>query len=67
MQTAEMRERLFTIRMNEEESARLDALAGHFGLSAAGVVRMLLKDKERELGLAPPPVVAPKKPAKVKK
>lgn len=53
MQTQEMREHLFTIRMNEEETARLEAVAKHYGLTSAGVIRMLLKEKERELGLLP--------------
>ena len=44
MQTApDVREKLFTIRMNPEETARLEMLAEHYGLTAAGVVRMLLK------------------------
>jgi len=44
MQTvADVREKLFTIRMNDDETARLEMLAEHFGLTAAGVVRMLLK------------------------
>ena len=43
MQTADVREKLFTIRMNEDETARLEMLAEHYGLTAAGVVRMLLK------------------------
>jgi hypothetical protein len=43
MQTAEMREKMFTIRMSEEETARLEGLAKHYGLTAAGVIRMLVK------------------------
>ena len=43
MQTAAMRERLYTIRMSEDETTRLDALSAHYGLTAAGVIRMLLK------------------------
>jgi len=38
-----MRERLFTMRMSDEESQRLDALAKHYALNAAGVLRMLVK------------------------
>lgn len=64
-QTAEMRERLFTMRMSEEEWQRADAIAKHFGLNLAGAVRMLLKEKARELGVepraAPPP--SPKRSA----
>jgi hypothetical protein len=40
---ANMREKLFTMRMSEEESLRLDAVARHYGLNAAGVLRMLVK------------------------
>lgn len=63
-QTAEVRERLFTMRMSEEEWARADAVAKHFGLNLAGAIRMLLKEKARDVGIevaiAPPP---PSKPA----
>ena len=54
MQTAaDVRERLFTMRMSEEEWQRADALAKHFGLNLAGVIRMVLKEKARELGVEP--------------
>lgn len=43
------REKLFTMRMSEDESARMDLLAKHFELTGAGVIRMLLLDKAREL------------------
>ncbi len=38
-----MREKLFTMRMSQEEGNRLDAVAAHYGLNAAGVLRMLVK------------------------
>lgn len=38
-----MRERLFTMRMSDEESGRLDAVARHYALNGAGVIRMLVK------------------------
>lgn len=38
-----MREKLFTMRMSEEEATRLDALTRHYSLPAAGVIRMLVK------------------------
>jgi predicted DNA-binding protein len=41
--TAGMRERLFTMRMSDEESQRLEAVAKHYALNAAGVIRMLVK------------------------
>lgn len=68
MQTAAstLRERLFTMRMSEEEWQRADALAKHFGLNLAGVIRMMLKEKVRELGIEPsqlpPPPPPPSKP-----
>lgn len=40
---ASMREKLFTMRMSQEESARLEAVATHYGLNAAGAIRMLVK------------------------
>ena len=40
---ANMREKLFTMRMSEEESLRLETVARHYGLNAAGVIRMLVK------------------------
>jgi hypothetical protein len=49
VQANEMRERMFTMRLSAEESARLDALAEHYGLNAAGLIRMLLKKEQREL------------------
>ena len=54
MQTDGMRERLFNIRMNAEESTRLESLATHYGLSAAGVVRMLLKREADAVGVTLP-------------
>jgi antitoxin component of RelBE/YafQ-DinJ toxin-antitoxin module len=37
------RDRLFTMRLNAEENARLDTVAKHYGLSASEVLRMILK------------------------
>jgi predicted DNA-binding protein len=37
------REKLFNMRMSAEEWTRLDSLAKHYGLNAAGVIRMLVK------------------------
>ena len=51
VQTDDMRERMFTMRLSKEESDRLDALAEHFGINAVGIIRMLLKEKARELGM----------------
>ncbi len=38
-----MRERLFTMRMSEEEHERIQAVAEHYALNAAGLIRMLVK------------------------
>jgi hypothetical protein len=47
MQTAAplAREKLFNMRMSVEEWDRLDSLAKHYGLNAAGIVRMLVKER----------------------
>jgi hypothetical protein len=50
---------MFTMRLSQDESDRLDALASHFGLNGVGVIRMLLKEKARQLGLEGVPVAAP--------
>ena len=52
MQTEEVRAKTFNIRFSDEEWARLDALAEHHGLNAAGLIRHLLKKEERLIGLA---------------
>jgi hypothetical protein len=44
MQTAEIvRAKTFNIRFSDEELARLDLVAEHYALTAAGVIRMLVK------------------------
>jgi hypothetical protein len=44
MQTgAVARDKLFNMRMSEEEWGRLEFLAEYYGLNAAGVLRMLMK------------------------
>lgn len=66
MQTAseQMRRHLFNIRFSEEEQARLDAICEHLGVNAANLIRMMLKEKARELGVEPvvAPVAPPSKP-----
>lgn len=56
---AAMRERLFTMRMSSEESDRLEAVAKHYALNAAGVIRMLVK---REFDTLTVPAQAPPAP-----
>jgi len=46
-----MRERLFNLRMSDDEFARLEAIASHYGINGAGVVRMLLKREVDALGI----------------
>ena len=50
---AAMRERLFTMRMSEDEAERLDVVAKHYGLNGAGVIRMLLKREADAIKLTP--------------
>ena len=44
-----VREKQLNIRLSEEESTRLERVAEHFGLNAAGVIRMLLKRADDEI------------------
>lgn len=66
MQTAApVRRHLFNIRFSEDEQARLDAICEHLGVNAANLIRMLLKEKARELGVEPaqsPPAAPPSRP-----
>ncbi|MEO7033684.1 MAG: hypothetical protein ABI548_07375 [Polyangiaceae bacterium] len=66
--TAAMRERLFTMRMSEEESSRLEEVSKYYALNAAGVIRMLVKREHDNLrteatGFGPGPKRA-REPAK---
>ncbi|MGO9833453.1 MAG: hypothetical protein ACLP1X_04490 [Polyangiaceae bacterium] len=65
MQTAPVaREKLFNMRMSAEEWARIEFLAKHYSLNAAGLIRMLVKREadfvamseqiERERAARPP-------------
>lgn len=65
MQHAEVaREKLFNLRVSAGEWARFEALAAHYGLSVASVVRMLVKRDADALGIAAEPPKPAKKPAK---
>jgi len=46
---AVMREKQLNIRLSPEESARLEAVAEHYSLSAAAVLRMLVKREHDSL------------------
>ena len=61
MQTAPMRERQLNIRLSDQEAARLDRVAEHYGLNAAGVIRMLVK-REHDAIVASTPPPAPSTP-----
>jgi hypothetical protein len=65
MHTEPVREKLFNMRMSVDEWDRLDRLAKHYGLNAASMIRMLVMDRERELGLTTE--LPAKKPAKGKR
>lgn len=47
-----MREKQLNIRFSPEESARLEAVANHYGLNGAGTIRMLLKREHDKIVLA---------------
>lgn len=51
MQTT--RTRTFNIRFSDDEWDRLARLTEHFGLTAAGVLRLLLMEKDREVRATP--------------
>jgi len=53
--------------MNEEESSRLEAVARHFALNAAGVIRMLVKREFDSLALHADPVAPKQMKKSVKK
>ena len=46
-----IREEQLNVRLSPEEMARARRLAEHYGVTPANVVRLLLKDRARELGL----------------
>ena len=65
MQADVIREEQLNVRLSPDEMKRARRLAEHFGVTPANVVRMLLKERARELGIdddgaAPSP---PRKPA----
>lgn len=45
------RERMLMVRMSEAEAAAAHTLASHLGLTLSGVVRMLLLEKQRTMGI----------------
>jgi len=61
------RDRLFNMRLSEDESARLDRIAAHYGLNAAGVIRMLLKREDDSLTSSKAPETPARKAPKGKR
>jgi antitoxin component of RelBE/YafQ-DinJ toxin-antitoxin module len=49
----EPREHLCTIRLSDEEHARAERVAEHYGLNVSALFRMLIKDQARTLGIEP--------------
>lgn len=45
------REKMFNVRFSAQEMATLETVASCLGLNSANLVRMLLKEKARALGL----------------
>ena len=50
----ERRQRIFNMRLSDEEGARLDKIADHYGINAAELIRMLLKREEKAVEAAAP-------------
>jgi antitoxin component of RelBE/YafQ-DinJ toxin-antitoxin module len=61
-----MRERLFTMRMNDDEYDRLQRVADKYGLSLVAAVRMLVKREADAIGVPPPANTNQRKPRKRK-
>lgn len=58
------RAKTFNIRFSDEEWARLDIVSGHYGITAAGVIRMLVKREADVLRGIVPAKPASKKPSR---
>ena len=64
MQTELVRKHLFNIRFSDEEQARLNAICAHLGVNAANLIRMMLKEKARELGIEDAVAAPPAPPSR---
>lgn len=60
MQT-EMRETQLNIRLNDEEAARLEYVARHYGLNGPAVVRLLLKREADAIAAKTPSPTKPRR------
>jgi hypothetical protein len=58
-----VRAKTFNIRFSEEELSRLDLVAEHYALTAAGVIRMLVKREADGIVERRPKLVAPPAPS----
>ena len=58
---------MFTIRFNEEEIARLEKVAHHYGLTWAAAIRMLLRREEDAIDAAAAPRAPPSAERKPRK
>jgi len=60
----DLRIRQFNVRLNDDEAERLEKLAAHYSVSAANVIRLLIKARSDELAAeeAAKPVTKPRKP-----
>lgn len=63
MQTDLVRAKTFNIRFSQEELDRLEAVAQHYALTAAGLIRMLVK-READAIARDVPAAPKSKPAK---
>jgi uridine phosphorylase len=50
----ERRQRIFNMRLSDDEGARLDKLSEHYGINAAELIRMLLKREEKAIATEAP-------------
>jgi len=49
------------MRMSAEEWERAESISGHYGITVAALVRMLLKERERDLAVHAPAAPKPRK------
>ena len=57
------REKLYTIRFSPDEDDRARRISAYLGVPVSTMLRMWLLEKERALGLTPPPKTARRKTA----
>jgi hypothetical protein len=68
MQTDVMpKDKMFKLRLDDVERERLDAVAAHYALNVAGVIRMLVKREADAIAASAPVISKGVKPRKAKK